>query len=51
MHQEKAEMENEILMLQKQLREYRQNRAKEMNATMVQAQYQFHAAKQDFELR
>ncbi|VDI40913.1 Hypothetical predicted protein [Mytilus galloprovincialis] len=51
MHQEKAEMQNEILMLRKQLRESRQNRAKEMNATMVQAQYQFHAAKQDFELR
>ncbi|XP_052076484.1 uncharacterized protein LOC127714465 isoform X2 [Mytilus californianus] len=51
MHQEKVEMQNEILTLQKQLRESRQSSAKEMNATMVQAQHQFHAAKQDFELR
>lgn len=51
MREEIEELKNEISTLQKQLKESRLSKIKEIKATIVQAQYQFHSAKQDFELR
>ncbi|XP_063413293.1 uncharacterized protein LOC134695807 [Mytilus trossulus] len=51
MLEEIDELKNEISTLQKQLKESRLSKIKEVKATIVQAQHQFHSAKQDFELR